>query len=99
MLSEGKIIAAVVRQGRFDELGYDRGPWSGRTELCHSCERETIEHLEDMVCWQCHHPGELRGTGRSRSEILKERAAHLRRRGFPDEARRAEAQIEAEQDV
>jgi hypothetical protein len=94
MLSEGKIIAAVLRQGRFDELGYDRGPWNGRATVCLSCERETLEHLEDGWCWQCNHPGEFRGMGRSRDEILKERAAHLRRRGFPDEARRVEAQIE-----
>lgn len=74
----------------------DRGPWLGQTRVCRSCERETIEHLEDGWCWQCNHPGEDRNPGRPRVEIWRETAAHLRGMGFSEEAARWDAKIEAE---
>lgn len=73
---------------RFDETGKDRGPWSGLHRTCQSCQRETIEELEDGWCRQCN--------GLDMDDPIKRQygkrwlyettAKHLRKMGYPERA-------------
>jgi hypothetical protein len=82
----GIAVADFLRQ----ESREGRGPWQGTTNTCRSCERPTVEHLEDGECWQCRHPGEDSTTPEerraARRALFATTAAFLRKAGYPDRA-------------
>ena len=76
----------------------DRGPWQGVTHTCRSCERPTIEHLEDGYCSSCNgverDDSEERKT--SRVALYKRTAKLCRKNGDTEGAAWFEGRIREE---
>ncbi|TFH59956.1 MAG: hypothetical protein E4G90_10120 [Gemmatimonadales bacterium] len=73
----GQVLAAHLR------LDAESGPWQGTTSTCRSCERETIEHLEDGWCSQCNGttPDDTEQRRVARVELYQRTAAKCRKWG------------------
>ena len=91
----GHVIAAAIKA---DAEDIERGPWQGVTQTCHSCERTTIEHLEDFECAECRGelPDDTEERRKARVELYQRTAKRCREWGDEAGALWFEGRIKAE---
>jgi len=90
----GTVVADYYRQ----EAREGNGPWQGTTNTCRSCERPTIEHLEDGWCSQCNGttPDDSAKRKAARLDLFRRTAKKCREWGDAEGAAWFEGRIKAE---